>query len=460
MTRHTTFRFCLDPTPEQRETLRRHAGAARFAYNECLRIVRSALHQRGTNADAVVPWTRFDLINAFNQWKRSESAGRVWAVTSDGTTEMTSAGLAWREEVCQQVFEEAAVDCARALQAWAGTRAGSPEGRRTGFPRFKKKVGTPPSFRLRNSGRKGRRPCIRVGDDGPARSITLPRIGSIAVREDTRRLRRMIAKGRARILFATISHRAGRWWVSMNVEAVDLHPAHRHAARGNDDAGGWVGVDLGLTAFAVAARADGTEVARVSRQPRPLRSAMTRQRRLAKSLSRKQKGSNRRHQAVAKLHRHHNHIANVRKHFLHEVSNVLVKTHDRLVLEDLNVTGMLANHRLARAISDCGWSELARMVAYKQTWRGGHVVFADRFFPSSKMCARCGAVTRELRLAAIGSSRVHADTLTTVTATPPSTWRVGSPIHPRTSKREAGSTKPADSSAVGGAVCASIALGR
>nr|WP_157897660.1 RNA-guided endonuclease TnpB family protein [Mycolicibacterium rutilum] len=76
----------------------------------------------------------------------------------------------------------------------------------------------------------------------------------------------------------------------------------------------------------------------------------------------------------------------------------LVKTHDRLVFEDLNVIGMLSNHRLAQAISDVGWSEFARIVVYKQTWRGGEVVFADRWFPSSKMCAACGAVRRNLRL--------------------------------------------------------------
>jgi putative transposase len=98
---------------------------------------------------------------------------------------------------------------------------------------------------------------------------------------------------------------------------------------------------------------------------------MKRQRRLAKSLSRKQKGSRNRRDAAAKSARHHHHVANVRCHFLHQVSNELVKTHDRLVIEDLNVSGMLANHRLARAISDAGWAECSRQLGYKQDWRGG-----------------------------------------------------------------------------------------
>ena len=108
-------------------------------------------------------------------------------------------------------------------------------------------------------------------------------IGSIAVHNDTRRLRRMLDKGRARILFATISHRAGRWWIALNVEAADFHPALRHATRADDDLGGWVGVDLGLSAFAVAATADGREVIRITDGHRACSVSMRQQRKLSKS---------------------------------------------------------------------------------------------------------------------------------------------------------------------------------
>ena len=133
--------------------------------------------------------------------------------------------------------------------------------------------------------------------------------------------------------------------------------------------------------------------------PKHCGAGMARQRRLSKSLSRKQKGSAHRRQAAAKLGRHHHRNTNVRRHFLHKVSNALVKTHDRLVIEDLNVTGMLRNHRLAQAISDAGWAEFARLLRYKQAWRGGAVVVADRWFPSSKRCPECGAVRGDLALA-------------------------------------------------------------
>ena len=146
-------------------------------------------------------------------------------------------------------------------------------------------------------------------------------------------------------------------------------------------------VDRGLSAFLVAADVDGTEVAHITEAPKALAAGMTRQRRLAKSLSRKQKGSRNRRDAAAKLGRHHHHVANVRRHFLHQVSGELVKTHDRLVIEDLNVSGMLANHRLARAISDAGWAEFARLLGYKQAWRRGTLASLTAGIPPAS-CAR------------------------------------------------------------------------
>jgi putative transposase len=140
MSRHTTFKFCLDPTVEQHEVLARHAGAARFAFNLCLRMVETALTQRKTRPDMVVSWSGFDLINAFNGWKKTEDAGRVFTVDTTGVAATVVTGLPWRTEVCQQVFEEAAVDCGRALAAWSDSRSGKRKGKQVGFPRFKRKT--------------------------------------------------------------------------------------------------------------------------------------------------------------------------------------------------------------------------------------------------------------------------------------------------------------------------------
>lgn len=399
MSRYTTFRYCLDPTAEQQDVLARHCGASRFAFNQCLRTVKTTLKQRKTDPTVKVPWTGFDLINRFNAWKKSEDAGRIFTVDAEGATDIAVTGLAWRDQVYQQVFEEAAVDLARGLAAWSDSRSGKCRSKRVGFPQLKKKATSSQSFRLRNKQGKGRPPGIRVGDNDRPRSVTLPGIGQLPVRDDTRRLRRMLANRRTKICFATVSHRSGRWWVALNVQAAELHPECRHPNRIDSDAAGWVGVDRGLSTFLVAATADGTEVVRVAAAPKPLSLGMNQQRRLAKSLSRKKKGSHRRKDAAAKLARHHRHVANTRRHFLHQIANEMVKTHDRLVIEDLNVAGMLRNRRLARAISDAGWADFARLLKYKQAWRGGHIIEADRWYPSTRLCSQCGEVNHKLTLA-------------------------------------------------------------
>lgn len=300
-------------------------------------------------------------------------------------------GLAWRGHVCQQVFEEAARDLGRALEAWSRSRRGDRRGQHVGYPRRKKKGRSAPSFRLRNKYAKNGRAAIRVGDEGP-RSITMPGVGTIRVCNDTRPLRRMLAAGRARVLFAAMGQRAGRWWVSLSVEAADLHRAHQHRPRSDGDHGGWVGLDLGLRAFVVAATSDGTETARVeaARLVERLIPGEIKQRRLARAVSRKSPGSKKRREAVARLSRHRYHLTCVRRHFLHQISNQLVNTHDRLVVENLHVAGMLRNRRLARAIARLAWAEFARQLAYKQAWRGGELAVADRWFASSKTCSRCG----------------------------------------------------------------------
>ena len=244
--------------------------------------------------------------------------------------------------------------------------------------------------------------------------MSLPRIGVLAVREDTRRLRRMLASGRARIVAATVSQRSGRWTVSLTVAAADLHPGRQHRPQPSDEgehrsgehasgqclgggwgpvAGRWVGVDRGLSAFVVAANADGAQLLRVDDPPRPLRAAKARLRRLGRQVSRKQRGSGNRRRAVAQLGRAHARIRNVRQHFLHQVANTLVKTHDQIAVQDLHIAGMLANHRLAAAISDAAWGQLVRLIGYKQAWRGGHLALVDRWYPSTKTCAACHTVT-------------------------------------------------------------------
>src|SRR6516225_11095730 len=94
MARHTTFKFCLDPTVAQHEVLARHAGASRFAFNQCLGMVKTALTRRRRDPDVEVPFTGLDLINPFNAWQKTEAAGRVISVDSAGVSEVTVTGPA------------------------------------------------------------------------------------------------------------------------------------------------------------------------------------------------------------------------------------------------------------------------------------------------------------------------------------------------------------------------------
>jgi putative transposase len=410
--RHTTFRFALDPTPIQERALSRHAGASRFAYNQSLRLVTGSLATKRIDPSVSVPWSGFDLINAYNTWKRSEAAGRVFVVAHDGSTTKQVTGLAWRHQVAQQVFEEAAVDLGRALAAYAQTKADTPKGRRVGFPRCKRKGRCRDSFRLRNRTRSGGGFSIRVGDGHP-RCVTLPTIGTVRVHDDTRRLRRLLRPvaqtdpytgqpliaPRARILFATVSRHGARWYVSLNVQAPDFHTQRCHRRRPPDSCPSFVGVDRGLAVFAVAATSDGTEVGRWQ-APKPLVRRLGRLRRHSRARSRTRPGSRNRAKAARRLSREHARIANLRRSFLHEVSGHLAKTHGRLAIEDLAVANLVRNKHLARAISDAAWAEFGRQLRYKAAWLNGELVTGDRWFASTKTCSQCGTISQRMSLTA------------------------------------------------------------
>ena len=135
--------------------------------------------------------------------------------------------------------------------------------------------------------------------------------------------------------------------------------------------------------------------------PKPNQAALRRQlKRLSKSLSRKKKGSRNRSKARAKLARLHARIANIRSDALHKLTSDLTRRFHTIGMEDLNVRGMKKNRRLSRSISDMGFHEFRRQTEYKTDRRGGMVVVADRFYPSSKTCSACGHVLDRLPLSA------------------------------------------------------------
>src|SRR5438094_2814522 len=176
----------------------------------------------------------------------------------------------------------------------------------------------------------------------------------------------------------------GRWYVSFAVDIADPVPLPA--------TGAVVGVDLGIKDFAVTSNGD--------KIPNP-RGLARRERNLARyqrRLARCQKGSANRARARAKVARAHRKVRASRQDFLHRASARLARDHDVIVIEDLNVAGMVRNRSLAKAISDCGWGAFRRMVEYKCERAGRRLVVIDRWYPSSKTCSACGHLLASLSL--------------------------------------------------------------
>jgi len=176
----------------------------------------------------------------------------------------------------------------------------------------------------------------------------------------------------------------GRWYVTFAIDAEVPEPLPL--------AGRTVGVDLGVRDFAVTS--DGDRIANPRLLERKARGLARYQRRLA----RRHKGSANRAKAKAKVARAHRKVRDARRDFVHRASTRLVSRNDVIVIEDLNVRGMVRNRHLARAISDCGWGEFRRQLDYKCQRYGRQLVVIDRWYPSSKTCSVCGHLLAELSL--------------------------------------------------------------
>lgn len=153
-----------------------------------------------------------------------------------------------------------------------------------------------------------------------------------------------------------------------------------------------VGIDLGLKHFVIAS--DGIKI----ENPRFLRKRETKLTREQRRLSRKKKGSNNKERQKLNVAKVHEKIANRRNDFLHKLSTKLIRENQIIGLEDLNVKGMLKNHKLAKSISDVSWSRFVSMLKYKAEWYGREIRQIDRFFPSSKICHHCGCINDDLKL--------------------------------------------------------------
>ena len=191
------------------------------------------------------------------------------------------------------------------------------------------------------------------------------------------------------VKFVVISRdSAGDWYASFSVEILEGTYVYPHKCESQ----AVVGVDLGIKTLATCS--EGTKF----KNPKPLARAQRKLRRSQRSLARKTKGSQNRVKAkllVAKIHRK---VTRIRLDSIHNLTSWLVRTFRFIGIEDLNVRGMVKNHKLARALADASFGEIRRQIEYKSKLSGSHVVVADRFYPSSKRCSDCGNILERLDL--------------------------------------------------------------
>ncbi|RQW85406.1 transposase [Micromonospora globispora] len=367
------YRFALDLTARQERAVLAHAGAARVAHNWALARVKAVMDQRaaersyGIDEADLTPTQGWSLPALRRAWNQAKPVVAPW----------------WRE-CSKEAFNTGLDPLARALKNWSDSRSGKRAGRPVGFPRFKSRRRCTPSVRFTTG-------AIRVEPD--RKHVVLPRLGRLKLHESARKLARRLEAATARIVSATVRREGGRWFVAFCVE-VD------RAARTPEQPHVVVGVDLGVKHLAVLSTGE------VEPNPRHLDAAARRLRRLARRVSRRvgpdrrtgRRASRRWERARGQLGRAHARVANLRRDGLHKLTTRLAREYGTILVEDLNVVGMLRNRRLARRIADAGFAELRRQLGYKTSWNGGRLVVADRWYPSSKTCSGCGAVKAKLAL--------------------------------------------------------------
>jgi putative transposase len=328
---------------EQVTACRKHAGAARWAYNWGLARKQEAYKAARTSPSAI------DLHRELNALKKSN--------------------VPWMFDVSKCAPQEALRNLDTAFSHFFRRVKLKREGKlrgKVGYHKLKTKKRGLGSFRLTGS--------IVVFPD----AIQLPRLGRLRLKE-----RGYLLTSDVKILSTTVSERAGHWYVSIRIEQERQVPVNTGLV---------VGVDLGVKTLATLS--DGTTIP----NPRHLKRRLKKLKRLHRAVSRKRKGSRNRKKAARRLGRLYRKVGHQRHNTLHQVTTRLAKTKSVIVIENPNVAGMMKNHHFAQAIGDVGFGEFRRQLLYKATWYGSRVVLADRWEPSSKTCSGCGWVDEDLRL--------------------------------------------------------------
>lgn len=329
------YSFRIYPTDKQEKLLASHFGSCRFVYNYFLR----------------------ERINFYAENKGGEKQSLTYHDTAIMLTQLKNhPEYVWLKGVNAQSLQQSLRRLDVAYNNFFSKKAG--------FPKFKSKHKkqsflVPQAFKVQNE-------LLRIPKFTPIKII----------------LHREIEGTMKSITISKTP--SGKYFASILCEIErEVKPKRT---------GGNVGIDLGLKSFVVTSNNESIDA------PKILRKSELKLARLQRLHSRKIKGSNRRNKARIKVARIHEKISNQRKDFLHKLSHRLVSENQAILAEDLNVKGIMANHCLAKSVSDVSWSEFIRQVKYKSEWNGAYFGQIDRFFPSSKRCNACGWINESLSL--------------------------------------------------------------
>lgn len=324
------FKTKLDPNNEQRTKFAQHAGVARYTYNWGLDICHEAINERIIALEKGLPVPKFptaiDLHKKLNAEVKPE--------------------LKWFYESSKCAPQQALRDLDNAWKRFLKVPS-------SGSPKRKKKHRND-HFYLDGA--------IQIKDG----FIQLPRIGLVRLHEQI---------SNQKLKSVTISRKASDWYVAFKVEFEPIHTVKCF---------GKIGCDVGVKVLATLS--DGT----VYPALKPYRQSKSKLATMQRKLAKQQKEGKNREKTKRKIALLHARIANIRNDATHKLTSHLAKNHSEVVIENLNVAGMLKNQKLAGAIADSGFGEFRRQLEYKCEWYGSQLSVIDRFYPSSQLCSCCG----------------------------------------------------------------------